>query len=76
LRSNTADAVRDLGIEPRVAMLSFSNFGSTVNEPSPRRVAEATAIVRRLRPELMSTARCRPTFALLPGLREDWSFST
>ena len=29
-----ADAVRDLGIEPRIAMLSFSNFGSDPHEPS------------------------------------------
>src|SRR5258708_10058945 len=56
-------------------MLSFSNFGSTVNEPSPRRVAEATAIVRRLRPELMVDGEMQADVALLPGLREDWSFS-
>jgi malate dehydrogenase (oxaloacetate-decarboxylating)(NADP+) len=71
----TADAVLDLGIEPRVAMLSFSNFGSTPNEPSPRRVAEATAIVKKLRPELMVDGEMQADVALLPTLREDWSFS-
>jgi malate dehydrogenase (oxaloacetate-decarboxylating)(NADP+) len=71
----TADAVRDLGIEPRVAMLSFSNFGSTLTEPSPRRVAEATAIVKKLRPELMVDGEMQADVALLPALREDWSFS-
>jgi malate dehydrogenase (oxaloacetate-decarboxylating)(NADP+) len=71
----TADAVRDLGIEPRVAMLSFSNFGSTVNESSPRRVAEATAIVKRLRPDLMVDGEMQADVALLPALRQDWSFS-
>jgi malate dehydrogenase (oxaloacetate-decarboxylating)(NADP+) len=71
----TADAVRDLGIEPRVAMLSFSNFGSTPTEPSPRRVADATAIVKKLRPELMVDGEMQADVALLPALREDWSFS-
>ena len=46
----SADAVRDLGIEPRIAMLSFGNFGSTAQEPGPRRVAEATALVKRFAP--------------------------
>jgi malate dehydrogenase (oxaloacetate-decarboxylating)(NADP+) len=72
---STADAVRDLGIEPRVAMLSFSNFGSALDEESPRRVAAATAIVKRLRPELMVDGEMHADVALLPELREDWSFS-
>ncbi len=72
---STADAVRDLGIEPRVAMLSFSNFGATLNEASPRRVAEATALVKKLRPELMIDGEMQADVALLPALREDWSFS-
>ena len=71
----TADAVRDLGIEPRVAMLSFSNFGSVLSEDSPRRVAEATAIVKRLRPELMVDGEMQADLALDPALRGDWSFS-
>ena len=71
----TADAVRDLGIEPRVAMLSFSNFGSVLSEASPRRVAEATAIVKRLRPELMVDGEMQADLALFPELRSDWSFS-
>jgi malate dehydrogenase (oxaloacetate-decarboxylating)(NADP+) len=71
----TAEAVRDLGIEPRVAMLSFSNFGSVLSEASPRRVAEATAIVKRLRPELMVDGEMQADLALTPALREDWPFS-
>ncbi|HKQ70186.1 MAG TPA: NADP-dependent malic enzyme [Polyangiaceae bacterium] len=71
----TADAVRDLGIEPRVAMLSFANFGSVATEPSPRRVAEATSIVKRRRPDVMVDGEMQADVALLPALREDWSFS-
>ncbi len=72
---STADAVLDLGIEPRIAMLSFSNFGSTLTDSSPRRVAEATAIVKRLRPDLMIDGEMQADVALQPALREDWSFS-
>jgi malate dehydrogenase (oxaloacetate-decarboxylating)(NADP+) len=71
----TADAVRDLGIEPRIAMLSFANFGSTAQEPGPRRIAEATALVKRLRPELMIDGEMQADVALVPALREEWSFS-
>jgi malate dehydrogenase (oxaloacetate-decarboxylating)(NADP+) len=47
----TADEVRELGIEPRIAMISFSNFGST-KHPSCRKMAEAVQIVQRRRPDL------------------------
>ena len=47
----TAQFVRELGIEPRVAMVSFSNFGSSKHEES-RRVAEAVRIVRERDPDL------------------------
>jgi malate dehydrogenase (oxaloacetate-decarboxylating)(NADP+) len=46
-----ARLVRLLGIEPRIAMLSFSNFGS-VEHRVPRKMREATAIARRRDPEL------------------------
>jgi malate dehydrogenase (oxaloacetate-decarboxylating)(NADP+) len=47
----TAQFVRELGITPRVAMVSFSNFGSSRHEES-RRVAEAVQSVRSMDPEL------------------------
>jgi malate dehydrogenase (oxaloacetate-decarboxylating)(NADP+) len=47
----TAEFVRELGITPRVAMISFSNFGSSKHEES-RRVAEAVQIVRSADPDL------------------------
>jgi malate dehydrogenase (oxaloacetate-decarboxylating)(NADP+) len=39
-------------IEPRVALLSFSSFGS-VRHPQAERVAEAVVLVRQLRPSLV-----------------------
>jgi len=47
----TACFVRDLGIRPRVAMISFSNFGSADHDES-RRVAEAVRILQAEDPEL------------------------
>ncbi|HEU4697712.1 MAG TPA: NADP-dependent malic enzyme [Gemmatimonadales bacterium] len=46
-----AGFVRSLGIEPRVGMLSFSNFGS-VRHPSQAKVAEAVSRLHAFRPEL------------------------
>ena len=47
----TADEVRRLGVEPRVAMISFSNFGSSRHESSIK-MAQATEIVRQRAPGL------------------------
>jgi malate dehydrogenase (oxaloacetate-decarboxylating)(NADP+) len=47
----TCEFARRFGIVPRVAMLSFSNFGSN-NHPSARKVRRAVEIVSRLEPEL------------------------
>ncbi len=47
----TARMVRLLGIEPRVAMLSFSNFGA-VDHPLTRKVRRATEILKAQEPGL------------------------
>jgi malate dehydrogenase (oxaloacetate-decarboxylating)(NADP+) len=47
----TAGFVKDLGIEPRVAMLSFSNFGSAPHEASLK-VARAVSRIKELSPDL------------------------
>jgi malate dehydrogenase (oxaloacetate-decarboxylating)(NADP+) len=47
----SARFVRELGIEPRIAMVSFSNFGSA-RHPETARVAEAVRIVREREPDL------------------------
>lgn len=44
--------VRLLGVRPRVAMLSFSNFGSAPHGAS-RKVAEAVRLVREIEPDLV-----------------------
>jgi malate dehydrogenase (oxaloacetate-decarboxylating)(NADP+) len=47
-----AGEVRRFGLEPRVALLSHSNFG-TSDAPSARRMREAHALVRQQEPQLM-----------------------
>jgi malate dehydrogenase (oxaloacetate-decarboxylating)(NADP+) len=48
----TADTVKNLDIQPRVAMLSFSNFGST-RHPRAEKVVRATEIVKSRRPDII-----------------------
>jgi len=47
----TAKFVTRLGVEPRVAMLSFSNFGS-VKHPAATKVQQAVALLHEREPEL------------------------
>ncbi|MBT3327011.1 MAG: NADP-dependent malic enzyme, partial [Gemmatimonadales bacterium] len=47
----TANFVRELGIQPRVAMVGFSNFGSAQHEESSR-MAEAVRLVREADPDV------------------------
>jgi malate dehydrogenase (oxaloacetate-decarboxylating)(NADP+) len=58
-----SDAVASLGIEPRVAMISFSNFGS-VDHPEVRKVQEALARVHELRPDLQVDGEMQADIAL------------
>jgi malate dehydrogenase (oxaloacetate-decarboxylating)(NADP+) len=47
----SASFVRELGIKPRIAMVSFSNFGS-VQHDETRRVAAAVDLVRTMDPDV------------------------
>ncbi len=48
----TSDTVKEFDITPRIAMLSFSNFGSAAY-PESIKVSQATKIVKKMRPDLM-----------------------
>ena len=52
IAQSAARLVRTFGIEPRVAMLSFSNFGS-VKHPEADKVARAVQILREREPALI-----------------------
>jgi malate dehydrogenase (oxaloacetate-decarboxylating)(NADP+) len=69
-----ADAVHELGLEPRVAMLSFSNFGDAPH-PHSKKVQEATAMVQRQRPDLMIDGEMQANVALDEEARAVYPFS-
>jgi malate dehydrogenase (oxaloacetate-decarboxylating)(NADP+) len=64
-----ADAVRRFDIEPRIAMISFSSFGSN-EHPSALKVKEAVRLVRAARPDLSIDGEMQADTAVVPELLE------
>ena len=67
---NVADTVRRTNITPKVALLSYSNFGSS-NGPDAVKMAKASAILRREHPDLIVDGEIQANFALSPELMEE-----
>jgi len=71
----TAEMARRFDVEPRVAMLSFSNFGST-RHPLAEKVRQATELVRKRMPGLMIDGEMQADTAVVPEIIEQtYSFS-
>ena len=71
-----ADAARRFDVTPRVAMLSFSNFGST-NHPLCEKVRRATELVKQHDPSLIVDGEIMADTAVVPEILEgDYPFST
>ena len=64
---SAARFVRDLGIEPRIGMLSFSNFGS-VRHPEAAKVREAVDWIKRLAPKLLVDGEMQADVAVDPHI--------
>jgi malate dehydrogenase (oxaloacetate-decarboxylating)(NADP+) len=70
-----ADAARAFEVVPRIAMISFSNFGSAPH-PESEKMARATEIVRQRRPDLEIDGEVQADIAVEPEkLRELFPFS-
>jgi len=64
----TAEAVRKFNIDPVIALVSYSNFGS-IREGSPCRVREAVEILHHQHPNLIVDGDIQMNFALNCELR-------
>ncbi len=65
-----AETVRRFGIEPKVALLSHSNFGSS-NSLSASKMRETLERVRERAPDLMIDGEMHGDAALVESIRND-----
>jgi malate dehydrogenase (oxaloacetate-decarboxylating)(NADP+) len=65
----TAKEVKRFNIEPRIAMLSYSNFGEFKGLGSPVKVKEAVKILHEKYPDLMVDGEMQANYALNGKLR-------
>ncbi|MEZ4798110.1 MAG: NADP-dependent malic enzyme [Flavobacteriaceae bacterium] len=66
----TATTVKMFGIEPVIAMISFSNFGSS-QHPNAKKVREAVTYLHKFYPNLMVDGELQTDFALNNGMLQD-----
>ncbi len=66
----TADLARSFDVTPRLAFLSYSNFGSAAGGPSPGRMRAAMELARQRRPDLEMDGEMQVDTALVAEERE------
>jgi malate dehydrogenase (oxaloacetate-decarboxylating)(NADP+) len=73
---NVAKTIRKLKVQPKIALLSYSNFGSSPG-PDAEKMAEAVAILHAEHPHLIVDGEIQANFALNSDLLlEKFPFST
>lgn len=71
----SAETAKHFDVKPRVAMISFSNFGST-RHPATDKVREAVRLVRERRPDLECDGEMQADTAVMPEfLKENYPWA-
>ncbi len=66
----SSDTVKEFEIEPKVAMLSFSNFGSA-KHPLSDKVKHAVSIVKQRRPDIIVDGEMQADTAVVPSIIDE-----
>jgi malate dehydrogenase (oxaloacetate-decarboxylating)(NADP+) len=75
IAEQTAETAKRFNLEPRIAMISFSNFGST-KHPDAERVARAVQILKKRRPDLIVEGEMQADTAVVPEIAaQDYAWS-
>jgi malate dehydrogenase (oxaloacetate-decarboxylating)(NADP+) len=65
----TAETARRFNLEPRIAMISFSNFGST-EHPQSEKVRQAVQLLKDRRPDLIVEGEMQADTAVVPEIAQ------
>ena len=75
IAEQTAETAKRFNLDPRIAMISFSNFGST-KDPAAEKVANAVQILKKRRPDLIVEGEMQADTAVSPEIaQEDYAWS-
>ncbi|MCC5946394.1 MAG: NADP-dependent malic enzyme [Bernardetiaceae bacterium] len=75
IAAHAARAIKEFGIEPRIAFLSYSNYGSSEGE-EPQKVRQAAQKLRKLYPNLLIDGEIQANIAFNKDiLEENYPFS-
>jgi len=72
---NTANVARTFGYEPRVAMLSFSDFGTHRDHEEVRRIRKAIQLVKSREPDLKIDGEMQADTAISENFAKEYPFS-
>ena len=71
----TAETAKRFNLEPRIAMISFSNFGST-KDPRAEKVRDAVQILKQRHPDLIVDGEMQADTAVVPEIAaQDYAWS-
>ncbi|HEY0139293.1 MAG TPA: NADP-dependent malic enzyme [Thermoanaerobaculia bacterium] len=76
IAEQTAATAKRFNLEPRIAFISFSNFGST-RDPNAEKVRDAVQILKKRRPDLVVEGEMQADTAVVPEIAQaEYPWST